>query len=431
MKIKLLLLGLLLVFLCNHGELHSQNSPTESPILTVKKLPKDTPESVGMSSERLMQMNKVMHQYVDNGQLAGIQTAVMRKGKVINFDTYGYADLESNTPLQSDAIFRIYSMTKPIVSVALMMLYEQGKFQLNDLLEKYIPEFENLRVHKGNRVIEPATKKIRIIDILRHTSGIGYGWGTGFVDSLYRASNRASFKTNKDLIEGLSKLPLYFEPGTKWKYSLSTDVCGYLVEVLSGQPLDKFLEENIFEPLGMTDTHFEIPDEKDERFVSNYRKNRKGELRVLDHPSTSRYTKEVTMFSGGGGLVSTMDDYLRFSQMLLNKGQLDGKRFLSPKTIELMTIDHTKHTPYNGVGIQLPGNGFSFGLGFSVATDLADTGNLGSVGNYGWGGAAGTFFSIDPKEELIMIMMIQLMPYSHLKVRSYFQTMVYQAIVND
>ena len=431
MKMKLLQLGFVLVFLFNCGELHSQDSELKKQNNVIKELPTDTPESVGMSSERLMQMKKVMHQYVDAGQLAGIQTAVMRKGKIIDFDTYGAADIESDTPLESDAIFRIYSMTKPIVSVALMMLYEQGKFQLNDPVAKYIPEFKNLTVYKGNNVIEPATKTMRVIDVLRHTSGIGYGWGNGYVDSLYRGANRSQMKNNKALIEGLSKLPLYFEPGTKWKYSLSTDVCGYLVEVLSEQPLDEFLEEHIFQPLGMTDTHFEVPDDKEDRFVTNYRKDRKGELRVLDHPSTSRYTKEVTMFSGGGGLVATTDDYLRFSQMVLNKGEMNGIRFLSPKTIELMTADHTKHTPNNGVGIALPGNGTSFGLGFSVTTDLADTAILGSEGNFGWGGAAGTFFRIDPKEELIMIMMIQLMPYSHLQARSYFQTLVYQAIVNE
>jgi len=228
----------------------------------------------------------------------------------------------------------------------------------------------------------------------------------------------------------LAKIPLYHEPGTGWRYSVSTDVCGYLVEVLSGQPLDRFLQERIFQPMGMEDTFFEVPDEKEDRFITNYRPEKDGTLAILDHPNESRYTKEVTLFSGGGGLISTTTDYLRFSQMLLNGGQLDGNRLLSPKTIELMTQDHTRNTPHAGGPIVLPNEGIAFGLGFQVTKNLAATARTGSVGTYGWGGAAGTVFRIDPKEELIYIMMIQLMPYNHLKAREKFETMVYQTIVD-
>jgi len=257
---------------------------------------------------------------------------------------------------------------------------------------------------------------------LRHTSGFGYGWGRGHVDSLYRSINRRELKDNATFVKRLSELPLYSEPGTAWKYSLSTDVCGHLVEVLSGQPLDQFLRERILDPLGMKDTHFEVPDDKDSRFITNYAPGRDGTLRVIDHPSKSRYCEEVTMFSGGGGMVSTAMDYLVFSQMLLNGGELRGVRILSPKTIELMTGDHTKHLPDNG-------NGTGFGLGFSVTKDLSGTKITGSEGAYGWGGAAGTFFRIDPQEEMVYLLMIQIMPNNHLQANKYFQAMVYQAIV--
>ncbi|MEZ5042810.1 MAG: serine hydrolase domain-containing protein [Saprospiraceae bacterium] len=408
-----------LLFLFFVTSIYAQHAPTIG-----------LPESVGISGARLDKLDKQMHEFVDHGQLAGVQTAILRKGQLVHFDTYGFADLDRQQPLEDNSIWRIYSMTKPIVSVALMMLYEDGKFQLNDPLYKYIPEMKDLRVHTGGRETAPAKNHIRIIDVLRHTTGFGYGWGPNtYVDSLYKSANRSAMKDNKAFVQHLSTLPLYYEPGTGWRYSVSTDVCGYLVEVLSGQPLDQFLSTHIFKPLGMEDTHFEVPDEKDDRFVTNYTTEESGKLKVIDHPETSRYTKEVTMFSGGGGLVSTTMDYMRFSQMLLNGGELDGARILSPKTIELMTKDHTQGITHAGGPIVLPGKGISFGLGFSVTTDLAATEAIGSEGSYGWGGAAGTFFRIDPKEDMIILLMIQLMPYNHLQARETFQTMVYQAII--
>jgi len=296
-------------------------------------------ESVGISSERLERMDAKMFDLVDQGQISGIEMAIMRKGKLVHHSIHGKRDIESNTALERDDLWRIYSMTKPIVSVGLMMLYEEGKFQLRDPLHRYIPAFKDMKVHVGKGKVEPAKNDIRIVDILRHTSGLGYGWSGGYVDTLYAMASARGLKDNKAFVEKLATLPLYQEPGTGWQYSLSTDVCGYLIEVLSGMPLDEYLLKKVFEPLSMTNTFFEVPDSKDARLVTNY-SYRGNALTPIDHHSTSRYTKEVTLFSGGGGLVSNVSDYLNFSQMLLNGGILNGKRLLSPKTIELMTIDH-------------------------------------------------------------------------------------------
>lgn len=409
-----------LVFLLSVTLSYAQNS-----------LQKASPESVGMSSERLERLDEQMHEFVDNGQLSAVHSAIIRKGKLVHWDTYGHEDVDSADPLKDNTIWRIYSMTKPIVSVAAMMLYEQGHFQLNDPLHKYIPEMKDLNVHVGGGKVEKAKRSIRIVDIFRHTSGIGYGWSGGYVDSLYAGTDRRSMETIEGLVKGLSKLPLYSEPGDHWRYGLSTDVLGYLVEVLSGQPLDEYLQEHIFTPLMMTDTHFEIPDSKDDRFITNYTTDREtGKLKVIDAPSFSPYCKEVTFFSGGGGLASTAEDYLRFCQMLIRGGELEGERLLSPKTIELMTQDHSAHSAHHGGPVVMPTNGTGFGLGFAVTKNLADTNLTGSLGSYGWGGAAGTYFRIDPEEDLILLFMIQLMPYNQLKAQEKFHTMVYQSIVD-
>lgn len=391
------------------------------------------PAVAGMSAERLAKLNDRMHQFVDQGQISAVQTLIYRKGQLAHSDIYGYEDVDSKDPIKENSIWRIYSMTKPIVSVGIMQQYEMGKFNLNDPIHKYIPVFKDMKVHKGNHVLEDAENDIKVIDLMRHTSGIGYGWSGGYVDTLYAAAgSRANSGDNVTFMKELAKLPLYNEPGTVWQYSLSTDVLGHLLEVISGQPLDQYLDEHIFTPLGMDDTFFEVPDDKEDRFVSNYTTNKEsGKLQIIDHPSMSKYCKEVTLFSGGGGLASTAHDYLAFSKMLLNGGTLNGTRILGPKTIDLMTQDHCTETPYSGNGpVVVPTNGHGFGLGFTMTTDLAASASLGSVGSYGWGGAAGTYFRVDPKEEMVYIMMIQLMPYNHLQAREKFQTLVYQAIVD-
>lgn len=387
----------------------------------------DSKTTEGFSQERLDRLDNRMHQFVDKGLLSGVQTAIMRNGKLVHFDTYGKSDIESQTALSDDSMWRIYSMTKPIVSVGLMMLYEQGLFNLNDDVSKYIPAFSDLTVYSKENGIQSAKNKIKIVDLLRHTSGLGYGWGGGYVDSLYNSEDKWGMETTGEFVNFIAKQPLYYEAGEGWRYSVSTDVCGRLIEVISGQNLDDYLDEHIFTPLGMDDTFFEVPQEKASRFVTNYTDRRGNKLTVIDHPKDSDYTKTVTHFSGGGGLVSTTSDYLAFCQMLLNGGHADGTRFLSRKTIELMTKDHCKHIDRKG---RLAGSGNGFGLGFSMINDVAATGALGTEGTYGWGGAAGTYFRIDPKENLIYVMMIQIMPYDHLQARQVFQNMVYQALVD-
>ena len=397
-----------------------------------QKIITESPESVGFSSQRLKRLNYKMHKFVDDGKISSVQTAIIRRGKLIHFDTYGYSDIDSKMPLKENSIFRLASMTKPIVSVALMMLYEDGKFHLDDPLEKYIPWFKNPKIMDSKGTITPAKNKIKIIDLLRHTSGIGSDGGIGYINSLYKDINRRKQENNKILVKKISELPLYFEPGTRWKYGLSTTVCGYLIEVLSGIPLDKYLENKIFKPLGMKDTFFEVPGNKYNRFVTSYTIDKNQMLKVLDHPSSSFWTKKVTLFRGGGGLVSTTKDYLIFCQMLLNNGEYNKVKILGRKTIELMTSNHTLYTPsFDGKGIlSIPNFGKGFGLGFSVVTNPAETKILNSKDTYGWGGAFGTYFQIDPKEKLIYVIMIQRRPHGSLKLREYFQNLVYQSIID-
>ena len=378
---------------------------------SVAPLPTAAPEDVGISSQRLTFLHDGMQGLVDEGRLAGITTMIARQGRVVDFQTYGFRDLEAEDSMEEDAIFRIYSMSKPVTGVALMMLYEEGKFQLDDPVEEYIPEFEGLMVAEdwgadGPELVE-ADHPMTIRELMTHTSGFAYGIGApGPVDSLYAARGVLSRdQTLKDMIDKLAEMPLRHQPGTRWYYSISVDVQGYLVEVLSGQPFDEFLEERIFGPLGMVDTGFHVPEVDHHRFVQYYDYDDEGGL--VASPGTegeagSRpYLDPTTFFSGGGGLVSTTTDYMRFSQMLLNGGELDGVRILSPTTVELMSRDQLAE------GISGPGRGRGFGLDFAVVTDPFPSAVYRSDGEYSWGGAAGTWFWIDPVEELIFVGMIQ------------------------
>ncbi|TFH62219.1 MAG: class A beta-lactamase-related serine hydrolase, partial [Gemmatimonadales bacterium] len=343
-------------------------------------------------------------------------------------------DIEADDPMAEDDIFRIYSMSKPITGVALMMLYEEGKFRLSDPVRRYIPEFAELKVAAGwgpnGPVLEGADHPMTIRELMTHTAGLAYGIGDpNPVDRLY-ASERVldSGQTLKDMIDKLAELPLRQQPGTRWTYSIAADVQGYLVEVLSGQPFDQFLQERIFDPLGMVDTGFHVPSEDHGRFAQVYGYDENRALvapPASDAPAGSRpFLDPATLFSGGGGLVSTTMDYMRFCQMLLNGGELDGVRLLSPTTVEMMTRNQLPRD----MGEYAPGLGW--GLDFSVVLDPVEAGSV-SAGEYSWSGAAGTWFWIDPVQELVFLGMIQQFGAGRPDIRSLSHRLTYQAITES
>ena len=397
------------------------------------------PEDVGFSSERLSRLDVVMQGYVDGGRLAGIVTMLARRGQVFHFQPFGLMDIQTSRPVERDTIFRIYSMTKPITSVAVMMLYEAGNFHLDDPVSEFIPELSDLKVfagmgQTGPRLVDQA-RPISIRHLLTHTSGLSYGFHQDSpVEQMYRDAKLSDPDSNlQAFVEKLAQLPLVSQPGTYWRYSVATDVLGRVVEVVSGQPFDRYLKEMVFAPLGMDDTAFYVPEEKLDRLASIYGPSSDHGIRELDTPGVNRYKRAHTMFSGGGGLVSTASDYMRFCQMMLNGGTLDGVRLLGPKTVELMSINHLPDElmPYSVSETGAEGTqGCGFGLGFSVVMDLAQHGVIGSEGIYSWGGAASTLFWIDPKEELIAILMTQFMPSGHNPIRREFQVATYQAMVD-
>ena len=382
-------------------------------------------EHNGFSIDSLNVMNNHFHNLVDNKQIAGIQTAIIKDGKLCHFDNYGFADIENNIDLDKNSIFRIFSMTKPIVSLALMQLYEQGRFKLDDPLHLYIPAFKEMYIMNEGGEKTIAKKDITIRDLLRHTSGIGYGRGSNEqLNNLYRQANLHSESTNREFVESLAKLPLYTEPGNTWHYSYSTNVCGHLVEVLSNKNLDEYLKVNILEPLQMNSTYFQVPESKVNNFTVGYRWNEEIGLTISEPIQPNRYTQDVSLFNGGGGLVSTLSDYLIFCQMLLNNGQLNHQQILQEETIALMTTDQMVDLRNMQDSHNAPRGETGFGLGFAINAYEPD----GATGIYGWGGAVGTYFRIDPKNKMAYIMMIQLSPYRHLGLRNIFQDYVYNAL---
>ena len=391
------------------------------------------PESMGFSSQRLERINHVMQQYVDEKKLAGIVSLVARHGKIVHFEKFGMADIRGKKPMQTDSLFRIYSMTKPITSTAVLMLFEEGRFRLTDPVQQYIPAFKDVKVldsspNSVKRLIEP-NRPVSIRDLLTHTAGLSYGFDDNFyVDDLYRKNMWAKMDRGSLNLEGMvieiAKIPLLFQPGTNFHYSTAVDVLGYLVQVVSGIPFEDFLQLRIFDPLGMVDTAFYVPQEKIGRFTVVYGPEEKGGLKVVDQVKGSRYLNPPKAPSGGGGLVASTLDYLRFCQMLLNHGEFEGMRLLGRKTVELMTLDHLPA----GVDVGSPHEGF--GLGVSVIRDVAKSQNLGSVGIYGWGGAANTNFWIDPVEDLIGIFMSQYMAPDNMPAETDYRNLVYQALVD-
>ncbi len=395
------------------------------------------PEQVGMSAERLARISEITQGYIDEGKLAGVITMVARHGKLVHFDAVGQRGADDDRPLEKDALFRIYSMTKPITAVAAMQLYERGLFQLSDPISKFVPELEELMVLNGDGEEEPAKGPITMQQLLTHTAGFSYGFNPDDpVDQRYREARALGAQDLDEFAARLGELPLKYHPGEQWHYSVAVDVTGIIVERLSGQRFDRYLAEHIFEPLGMNDTFFEVPEDKWDRFLPNHRWDAKaGKLVTLGEASYDRY-RDVTLFSGGGGLVGTAMDYLRFAEMLRNGGSLDGARILSPRTIEFMTMNHLPASISSGGSGETPGlggrslNGFGFGLGFGLVTDVPASGVMGSVGEYSWGGAAGTIFWVDPVEDFVVVAMIQLMG-SPWPLRSELKVAVNQAIVGD
>ena len=412
-------------------------APTPAPPLAIVP-----PEDVGLDADRLARIDAhLRRRYLEPGKIAGCLSLVARDGKVAWLSALGDRDRERGLPMTEDTLFRIYSMTKPITSVALMSLYEEGHFQLDDPVAKLVPALGELRVFRsGNHphwVTDPCERPMTLRDLLTHMSGLTYGFNERTnVDAAYRELGVGDRDSSlQEMVDTLAGLPLEFSPGERWNYSVSTDVCGYLVEVLSGQPFDRFLAERIFAPLGMTDTGFHVPADQIERFAANYERGPDKALRLLDDPRASPYLEPPRLFSGGGGLVSTAADYLRFCQMLLGGGELDGARILGPRTLDLMTTNHLpegldlsslasgsfSETTYDGVG---------FGLGFAVFLDQARAQAVGSPGEFYWGGAASTIFWVDPLEDLAVVFLVQLMPSGTFDFRGQLRSIVYGAIVD-
>jgi CubicO group peptidase (beta-lactamase class C family) len=393
---------------------------------------KITPEEVGLSSERLGRINDFMIRYVDGGQAAGFVTLVARKGEIVFFDNYGYQDIDAKMPLANDTIFRIYSMTKPITSVGFMMLFERGLVRLEDPVSIYIPEFKNIKVlgKDGKRL--NLDKEITIHNLLDHTAGLSYGGIEETklpVDAYYDQANLFEPRIDlEEMVRRITTLPLAFQPGDKWHYSVATDVVGRLIELITDMPLIDYLREKVLDPLGMVDTDFCVPPGKRNRFSTLYGKVGEADLGVLDDAIGGDYFN-VSLQSGGSGLVSTMPDYCRFAQMLLNRGEWGGMRFLGSKTVDYMIANHLSKSllPINMGG---PWHGFGFGLGFSVMLDVPLSGMMGSTGVHGWGGWANTHFWIDQIEELIGILMMQYIPSGTFPFTNDFRTAVYQAIID-
>jgi CubicO group peptidase (beta-lactamase class C family) len=418
-------------------------SHAQQPAHPSTDIPVTSPEAVGFSPQRLEHLHALMQQAVDQKQIAGIVTILARHGKVIDYRTYGQRDMASGTPMTKDVIFRDYSMTKPATGVAMMILYEQGKWLPSDPISKFIPEFAHLKVYKGvdadgKAILVDPDRPPNMRELMSHSAGFTYGFfGNTPVDQMYRDAHLFDSKNLQEFIEKLAKLPLLYQPGKGWTYSMSMDIEGYIVEKLSGQTLPNFMRENIFKPLGMEDAGFYVPADKRSRFASVYDTGPDGELVAAAASPSGRsvdYIAEPTMPSGGGGMVSTAADYYRFAQMLLNGGQLDGKRILAPATVKLMTSNHLPNsllTGQFGIGYQIMRPGFGYGYNCAVVFDPPEANLPEGKGTFFWDGAAGTWFWVDPTNDVVFIGMIQRMlgPASpNLEYES--RAVVYQALVD-
>ncbi|HEY8571947.1 serine hydrolase domain-containing protein [Phenylobacterium sp.] len=402
----------------------------------------------GLDAGRLERITDHLERnYIAGGKITGAQVTVARHGHIAYFKSFGLMDRERGKATRDDTIYRIYSMTKPITSVALMSLYEQGYFQLNDPVHRFVPSWRNHRVwvsgEGDDTVTEKPNRPVTFRDVLSHSAGFTYGGGLPGVglqhpiDKIYQGLKIRSLDgadSMQAFLDKMGQVPLRYQPGAAWMYSLATDVCGALVEVISGKPLAQYLDEVIFQPLGMKDTAFQVAPEKQDRFAANYQRMADKTLKLIDDPETSKFNQEPGFKSGGGGLTGTSADYLRFCEMLRRGGELDGQRILGPRTVELMHMNHLpggktltdlaigafSETAYDGVG---------FGLGFASTLGQVESGGLG-VGDYYWGGAASTIFWVDPKEDLSVVFMTQLMPSATFNFRGQLKNIIYSAIID-
>lgn len=419
MKILLILSLLLSISACQTTQTQTQK---ESSTLS------------GFSEQRLQRIAPAMQTYIDDGKLAGISTLVARKGEIVHWQVQGMHDKEASEPLSKESLFRIYSMTKPITAVAALTLWEQGKFHMHDPISKYLPEFTDMQVYVSgvgeSMVLEKAKHPIRIIDLFTHTAGFSYGFTNSEVDKLYREADMFKGQIEREtVLAELAKLPLNHQPGTAWHYGVNIDVIGFLVEELSGKKLGEYMQEVIFEPLGMVDTGFFVPIGNESRLVQIYTVDKNtGQTIVMKNEPLGDYLSDPNVHNGGGGLVSSMSDYLKFAQMLLNQGELNGERILGRKTVEYLTTNHLPENlmPY---GKGAPGEGY--GLAMSVTVDAKQVGFMSSNGNFGWAGLASTYFRIDPQEQLIMIGMAQFIPSGFHRYQNDLRNLVYQALVAE
>ncbi len=417
--------------------------------LEAAKLIEAEPEDVGLSTSKLGNVSRLVQGYIDDKKIPGAISMVARRGKVVHFETYGKMDEEAGKEMTPDTIFRIYSMTKPIASVALMTLYEEGRFQLDDPASRFIPEWKNLKVFAGGSADDPdlraPARPMSIRDLLMHMSGLAGGLGAPEASPTSELFRRAGVRglgqegahTLADMVRKVATVPLQFDPGTSWNYGISTDVVGYLCEVISGLPFDRFLQERIFQPLRMVDSGFQVPESEKDRFAACYRRGGENEPSYIlqDAPAESPYTKPRTYFSGAGGMVSTAADYMRFCKMLANGGELDGARILGKRTVDFMA---TNHLPEGGdlasIGMsrfnETTMDGIGFGLGFAVLMDPAKAQIIGTPGEYYWGGAASTAFFINPQEDLIMVFLTQLLPSSAYAFRRELRATIYTSIID-
>lgn len=387
----------------------------------------------GLSQERLGKIDSAMQKYTETNKLAGTVTLVARNQEIVHLSANGKRNRETGEAMTTDTIFRIYSMTKPITAVAALTLWEQGKFHMYDPIEKYLPELAGLKVYAGgegeNMRLEEAKSKIRIIDLFLHTAGFSYGFSNSEVDKLYQALPPLSSSDNLDtVLKRISELPLNHQPGSKWNYGINTDIIGFLVERLTGMKLGEYMQEVIFKPLQMKDTAFHVPSDKVARLAQIYGPGENGEMKVLDSAPVGNFLSDPSVHNGGGGLVSTINDYYVFTQMLLNGGEYKGTRILGRKTVNYL---RSNHLPSNLMPFSPTSHGEGYGLAMSVTVDSGDALLMGSEGDYGWGGAASTYFRIDPQENMILIMMSQFVPSAFYPVRHDFKNTVYQSLVDD